>query len=476
MNDDVAVLQYVRQHRVDDRAHGIERCRLVDGGRTPFVLGDTQWLALRRGCLRPGDESLIGHEAKRERYVTLRDVVTRATQSVWRKTVEVARGSSIVVSGTIEEFWALKDVSFAVKRGEVLGIIGRNGAGKSTLLKILSRITGPSEGRVTIKGRVASLLEVGTGFHPELTGRENIYLNGAIMGMTRAEIKRKFDEIVAFAEVEKFLDTPVKHFSSGMYVRLAFAVAAHLEPEILIVDEVLAVGDYEFQQKCLGKMQDVASREGRTVLLVSHNLAAISEMADRALLLESGRLAVDGLVSEVISTYLSKGAMAPIYVCHSEKPRRTPHFKRIEVLSSDPHRVHRFGEPLEIKFLIRHDEPMSRGCLSFQIVNQYQQAAVHAFAYHPDIRFGSVPGESTLVCRFPSLQLNVGRFSLRVFLTEPPGGKVYETIDGICGFEVTRTDKHVPWGWRPEACVYHEECTWTTADNRVPALKVLADN
>ena len=201
-----------------------------------------------------------------------------------------------------EEFWALKDVSFEVKRGEVVGIIGRNGAGKSTLLKILSRITEPTSGRITIEGRVASLLEVGTGFHPDLTGRENIFLNGAILGMSRVEIKRKFDEIVAFAEIEKFLDTPVKRYSSGMYVRLAFAVAAHLEPEILIVDEVLAVGDAEFQKKCLGKMSEVA-QSGRTILFVSHNMGAIRNLCDRCLLLTKGSLTTIGRTAEVIHQY-----------------------------------------------------------------------------------------------------------------------------------------------------------------------------
>lgn len=200
-----------------------------------------------------------------------------------------------------EEFWALKDVSFEIRRGERVGIIGRNGAGKSTLLKILSRITEPTTGRVEIRGRVASLLEVGTGFHPELTGRENIYLNGAILGMTRREIRSKFDEIVDFAEVEKFLDTPVKRYSSGMYVRLAFAVAAHLEPEILVVDEVLAVGDASFQKKCLGKMEDVADREGRTVLIVSHQINVIRTLASKGILLASGILAKCGEPEEVIS-------------------------------------------------------------------------------------------------------------------------------------------------------------------------------
>jgi lipopolysaccharide transport system ATP-binding protein len=204
------------------------------------------------------------------------------------------------------EFWALKNVSFEIKQGEVLGVIGRNGAGKSTLLKILSRITEQTEGRVEITGRVASLLEVGTGFHPELTGRENIFLNGAILGMSRAEIRRKFDEIVQFAEVEKFLDTPVKRYSSGMYVRLAFAVAAHLEPEILIVDEVLAVGDAQFQKKCLGKMQEV-SRGGRTVIFVSHNMGTVTSLCSRALWLAQGRVHRTGPVREVINDYLSKG-------------------------------------------------------------------------------------------------------------------------------------------------------------------------
>src|SRR6202453_1637215 len=214
-------------------------------------------------------------------------------------------GSGASPSRSTEEFWALRDVSFELKRGEVMGIIGRNGAGKSTLLKILSRITEPTSGRIEIDGRVASLLEVGTGFHPELSGRENIFLNGAILGMGRSEIRAKFDEIVAFAEVEKFLDTPVKRYSSGMYVRLAFAVAAHLEPEILIVDEVLAVGDGEFQKKCLGKMQDVAGH-GRTILFVSHNMVAVQTLCSHGILLSEGRLIAAGSISSVLMAYSAK--------------------------------------------------------------------------------------------------------------------------------------------------------------------------
>ena len=233
-----------------------------------------------------GKKYTIGHEAQREPYVALRDVLVRTARSAWHKTIDLARGRPIIPGHTIEDFWALKDLNFDIFRGEVVGIIGRNGAGKSTLFKILSRITEPTEGQVTIIGRVATLLEIGTGFHPELTGRENIYLNGAILGMTHAEIKRKFNEIVTFANLEKFLDTPVKRYSSGMYVRLAFAVAAHLEPEILIVDEVLAVGDIEFQKKCLGKMDEVSRKEGRTILFVSHNMLAVSSLCKRALLLD----------------------------------------------------------------------------------------------------------------------------------------------------------------------------------------------
>jgi lipopolysaccharide transport system ATP-binding protein len=255
---------------------------------------------------------LVGHSSENQghkRYIALRDVIGREARNIARKTVDLLRDRQILQGDEIEEFWALKDVSFEVEKGEVLGIIGRNGAGKSTLLKILSRITEPTEGRVTINGRVASLLEVGTGFHPELTGRENIYLNGAILGMTRREIARKFDEIVAFAEVEKFLDTPVKRYSSGMYVRLAFAVAAHLEPEILIVDEVLAVGDAEFQRKCLGKMDQVSRREGRTVLFVSHNMGVVTNLCPTAIWLDGGSIRERGAANDIIRDYLSRGAL-----------------------------------------------------------------------------------------------------------------------------------------------------------------------
>jgi lipopolysaccharide transport system ATP-binding protein len=261
----------------------------------------------------------IAHQRPGRRYVALRDVMAHKLAAPFRALkrrdpkTEVLDPTSATEPppSRTEDFWALKNVSFEVKQGEVVGIIGRNGAGKSTLLKILSRITEPSEGRVRLLGRVASLLEVGTGFHPELTGRENMFLNGAILGMHRSEIKRKFDEIVAFAEVERFLDTPVKHYSSGMYVRLAFAVAAHLEPEILIVDEVLAVGDAQFQKKCLGKVEEVSSH-GRTVLFVSHSMPTILRLCKRVILLQSGLLAGDGLAQEMTRKYLTSRAESPV--------------------------------------------------------------------------------------------------------------------------------------------------------------------
>jgi lipopolysaccharide transport system ATP-binding protein len=406
---------------------------------------------------------LLGHQTgeQGQYHHTLRDIIVREAHNFTRKAIDVFRGRQVVQGDEVEEFWALKNVSFEVKKGEVVGIIGRNGAGKSTLLKILSRITEPTEGQVLLRGRIASLLEVGTGFHPELTGRENIFLNGAILGMTQREIRNKFDEIVAFAEMERFLDTPVKRYSSGMYVRLAFAVAAHLEPEILVVDEVLAVGDHEFQKKCLGKMHDVASREGRTVLFVSHNLAAISELATRAVLLNAGAIEVDGDVPRAISAYLSKTTKSAIYERSAEQMRKSPHVRRAEVITSNANGVHSFGEPLEIKFLISYAQLLSRGCFSFQIVNQFQQPVIHAWALYPEARIGTAEGEAVLVCKFPSLRLNVGQFYLRTYLTEPPGGENYEQLDGICPFEVVRTDETILWGWHPEVCSYHERWEWT---------------
>ena len=276
---------------------------------------------------------LVGHRAgQSERYTALRDVLVREARNFTRKAVDVFRGRQIIQGDEVEEFWALKDVNFEVKEGEVVGIIGHNGAGKSTLLKILSRITEPTTGRITLGGRTASLLEVGTGFHPELTGRENIFLNGAILGMTQKEIRAKFDEIVSFSGIERFVDTPVKHFSTGMYVRLAFAVAAHLDPEILIIDEVLAVGDAEFQKKCLGKMSEIA-RGGRTILFVSHNLTAVRNLCSHAIVLQNGRATPKEDVQTAIDQYSSEQQSA--YSTSWKRPEKSKkskiYFESIDV-------------------------------------------------------------------------------------------------------------------------------------------------
>jgi lipopolysaccharide transport system ATP-binding protein len=321
----------------------------------------------------------LKHKGNGAQYTTFRDVIARqaiAPLKAIGKKLQACNGSNgsgprssngSNYTDSVEQFWALQDVSFEVKQGDVLGIIGRNGAGKSTLLKILSRITEPTKGRVRIRGRVASLLEVGTGFHPELTGRENIYLNGGILGMSRAETKAKFDEIVAFAEVEKFLDTPVKRYSSGMYVRLAFAVAAHLEPEILIVDEVLAVGDAEFQKKCLGKMHDVATG-GRTVLFVTHNMQAVSVLCNRSLFLSAGSLAYAGEVEKAIDLYLSNFSKPNN---SNEFPGRRPGSGEYRYILANPGREYFAGaEEKIVNFEIqRHGNLVGRMWLSALIVD-----------------------------------------------------------------------------------------------------------
>ena len=399
-----------------------------------------------------GKKYLLQHQATGKRYVALRDVLAEKVKSLWGN-----RRTDAGNQESVEEFWALQDVSFEVKPGEAVGIIGRNGAGKSTLLKLLSRITEPTAGRVRLRGRVASLLEVGTGFHPELTGRENIFLNGAILGMHRMEIKKKFDEIVDFAEVERFLDTPVKRYSSGMYMRLAFAVAAHLEPEILIVDEVLAVGDAQFQKKCLGKMQGV-SQGGRTVLFVSHNMSAIGELTQRCLYLEAGKIKAAGATSAMVQQYLSfaaeKGGV------FQSKSAQSPRVDRVEIKTSRASQVQISGEPLEIEFTIEHGHPRSGMCFSFQLINQFGTPAAHCWVFDQDQPMCRTGCRTVLKCRIPKLHLNVGTYYLRVYLSEPPGGQHFETTDVALSLDVSIVDKHTLWGWRPETCAYLEEYHW----------------
>jgi lipopolysaccharide transport system ATP-binding protein len=324
-------------------------------------------------------------------------------------------------------FWALRDVSFDIGHGEVIGVIGRNGAGKSTLLKILSRITWPTEGRALIHGRVGSLLEVGTGFHPELTGRENIFLNGAIMGMRKVEIASKFDEIVAFSEVEKFIDTPVKHYSSGMYVRLAFAIAAHLEPEILIIDEVLAVGDLAFQQKCLGKMSEV-SRGGRTILFVSHNMAVVEKLCQRTIVLDQGRIEYQGETEDAIHHYLN-GMLAAnnpdghVFDLGNSVDRRSNTgklLKRIELYTDDDLPVLegiRIGKGLKVKICFDLPKPTRSFDMGLAFDSLFGQRIFTAHSlFEPARPTGEWVGPQVFVCDIPSFALTPGTYNLRIWL------------------------------------------------------------
>jgi lipopolysaccharide transport system ATP-binding protein len=313
---------------------------------------------------------VIGHEQEHG-YRTLRDVMTGAARRVGKRMLRPFNATNSTSNGHTEEFWALRDICFAVKQGEVVGIIGRNGAGKSTLLKILSRITEPTSGRVRIHGRVASLLEVGTGFHPELTGRENIFLNGAILGMARTEIRRKFDEIVAFAEIERFLDTPVKRYSSGMYVRLAFAVAAHLEPHILLVDEVLAVGDQAFQRKCLGKMES-AALDGRTVLFVSHNMTVVSRLCNRVIWIDAGHINMSGDRNLVISEYLDNGLKQRVSWEPESSSSGAFHYHSVRVLpdAAAPSDSIASNSGVHVRFEYCVKGALPPGRLSFLVTNQ----------------------------------------------------------------------------------------------------------
>ena len=320
-------------------------------------------------------------------------------------------------SDNIEEFYALRDVSFEVKRGEAIGIIGKNGAGKSTLLKILSRITEPTTGRIEIDGRVSSLLEVGTGFHPELTGRENVFLNGTILGMSRAEVKRKFDEIVDFSGVEKFLDTPVKRYSSGMTVRLAFAVAAHLEPEVLIIDEVLAVGDAEFQKKCLGKMQDVAG-EGRTVIFVSHSMGAIQSLCNRAILFTKGKLLKEGTVSQVIEAYLAQEnrAIGSIESVSNRTGTQKAIFSGFHLENTSGRRIDKIlsGQDVVFKFRVKINDSCQKINLGFSIHNYFGDTlSVLYSGYQSEYFTFTEKGYPYISCTIRNIALSPGKYIVK---------------------------------------------------------------
>ncbi len=373
------------------------------------------------------------------RHDTLRDQISDTVRSVFQ-----SNGHSHAKNTT---FWALKNVSFDVNAGEVVGVIGRNGAGKSTLLKILSRITGPTFGHAEIRGRVGSLLEVGTGFHPELTGRENIYLNGAILGMKKAEINRKFDEIVAFSEVEKFIDTPVKRYSSGMYVRLAFAVAAHLEPEVLIVDEVLAVGDAAFQKKCLGRMGDIASL-GRTVLFVSHNMASIAQICKRTLLFKDGDLVLDGDSPSIVSAYLTNGTTActnwenPV-VNFSDDVKFQ--FNFINILSVDraPAAAIEFDKGFQVEIGYELVDTIRGLSIVYQILNSRGEVIWSTWDSDPHgWRNGHLrtPGRYVATCRVPGGLLRPGRYMLSLGSCAPDCR--LPTHENLLAFDISSVGFH----------------------------------
>jgi len=365
-------------------------------------------------------------------------------------------------SSVKSDFWALRDVSLEVTRGEVLGIVGRNGAGKSTLLKILSRITEPTAGRIEIDGRVASLLEVGTGFHPELTGRENVFLNGAILGMTRADVRRKFDEIVEFAEISQFLDTPVKRYSSGMYVRLAFAVAAHLEPDILIVDEVLAVGDFEFQKKCLGKMGEVASKRDRTVLFVSHNMNAVRALCSRGLLLEKGRVTATGDSSSIVERFLSVASLQR-RVARWDSPETAPgdECARLKSVSVACEGMAAGQVDMQKDFEVSVEywilQPNSRIFVSFHLLNARDEIVVTggnmksiSESYDPWIDRSYPIGVFRTTCTYPARLFNDGTYKVTVYINDTSASRHHVVEEGILSFDIIdtgfmREDYHGPW-------------------------------
>jgi len=373
-------------------------------------------------------------------YRTIRESLTEAVQAPFRRLSSVVRGQASAVAN--ETIWALKGVSFEVQPGEVVGIIGRNGAGKTTLLKVLSRITEPTEGYAEIHGRVGSLLEVGTGFHPELTGRENITLNGAILGMKRAEIERKFDEIVAFAEIERFIDTPVKHYSSGMYVRLAFAVAAHLEPEILLVDEVLAVGDAAFQKKCLGKMGKVAG-EGCTVLFVSHNMGAINQLCPTCIWLDYGRMRSSGATLPIISLYLKDGdaSAGTEEVFFAEDPRKEAQLRRVRLLNEDGVVTRKFDcdHPviIELLFQIHKRVPGLYGYLEIRRIDGTSVMVSDSFDVAPNPLDDLAIGMYSIHIPIPARTLAPGEYSAYLNFTSISGTKFDVDSPGtVCSFSL----------------------------------------
>jgi lipopolysaccharide transport system ATP-binding protein len=388
----------------------------------------------------------------------IREAITTGVASTFRK----LRGFGEDRAKS-EDFWALKDVSFEIQKGDAIGILGRNGAGKSTLLKVLSRITEPTEGVARLRGRVGSLLEVGTGFHPELTGRENIYLNGSILGMKRAEINRKFDEIVAFSEIERFLDTPVKRYSSGMYIRLAFAVAANLEPEILVVDEVLAVGDVEFQKRCLGKMNEVVGH-GRTVFFVSHNTQSIAALTNRCLVMQQGKLLLDAPTGEAIKFYIETAlrgsTMGKPFVKEGGDPDAN-YVAEARVFTSEPYGQQTWGEPIAFEFVLHVGAPLDKLAFMFCLTDPQGVNIAQFWHVEEDQSFQSKAGDYRFRCEIPKLRLYMGTYSVMAWITDSRGQVPIDKVSQICLFEVNMGEyRRRGLAWHEDHSKYLEEFQW----------------
>jgi lipopolysaccharide transport system ATP-binding protein len=376
--------------------------------------------------------------ATRSNYMTLRDVLVQAAVSPFRKTYDLLRGRAYGAASLSKSFWALQDIDFEIKCGEVVGIVGLNGAGKSTLLKILSKITEPTKGRAEVFGRVGSLLEVGTGFHPELTGRENIYLNGAILGMKRTEVARKFDTIVDFSELEEFIDTPVKHYSSGMYTRLAFAVAAHLDTEVLLVDEVLAVGDVAFQKKCLGKMGGVA-QEGRTVLFVSHNMSVLQTLCERGLLLRQGKLVLNSSIDATVRdylTYLNEGAKEAFVNNPERSGNGKVRFTSVSILDETGMPTDQLiaGKETTLVFTYANPADLRTAQVAITIYNQLGVAVTHLSMHLTNQLWDDLGAEGELRCHIERLPFPIGQY--RVAATIVVDREHADVIPNILVFDV----------------------------------------
>ena len=409
-----------------------------------------------------GKKFIISHE-RPERYTALRDVIVNKTRDIFNKTSSLFN-DNFLPEGEAEEFWALKNINLEINQGDRLGIIGKNGAGKSTLLKILSRITEPTTGWVGIKGRVASLLEVGTGFHPELTGKENIFLNGAILGMTRAEIRNKFDEIVDFSGVEKFLDTPVKRYSSGMRVRLAFSVAAHLEPEILIIDEVLAVGDADFQKKCLGKMKDVAG-EGRTVLFVSHNMVAVQSLCNKGLLLKDGMIDSLGDASSVVQKYISKFSKQNFCIeWKNQQGAPGNNLVRLRKIWLEPNDIVEDGMlKMETSFNIKvhlqtlelNDEDFG---VTIQVINEENIVAFGSSTLEQDFSVNYNENKSYFIsCEVPGNLLNSGFYFVNVLFVR--NANIMFRVDEAISFSLAEPERKINW-FGKRAGIFRPKLDW----------------